>query len=159
MKGRKKKPAEILKLQGNPGKRAIPNTPKTMVSKLPIPKWMTDPDAKKEWTRIRKAFENIEIFTEADIPILEMWCNTYAEWKRVEKKIRKEGHTILGMTGLKRNPLSVVAKDLRSDLLSLITRLGFSPVDRMKLALPVEPPENEIESFLKRKGYGKEKAK
>ena len=70
-KGRKPIPAEIRKLQGNPGRRPIPKAPKTdpVDGSFPPPAWL-DIEAKKEWRRVVKAYEKIKMITETDLPML-----------------------------------------------------------------------------------------
>lgn len=151
-KGRPKTPAEIRKLQGNPGRRPIPIPPKAapVAETFPPPEWM-DAGAKSEWRRVVKVYSGIKLITETDIPLLISWCTAVSEFVTVLKAIRKlEMKKEVDYKLLRINMISI--RELRADLLALSARFGFSPVDRMKLALPPEKPkdENDIENFLNR---------
>jgi len=150
VKGRKPKPAEIRELQGNPRRVPIPKVPKgePIVQGLPPPSWL-DAEAKKEWRSVVAQYADMKIITRNDIALLTAWCDTWSKWLAVTKKIK--GRFVIGDgSGAKRNPLTTIEKDLKADLLTLAARFGFSPVDRMKLAIPPEKPpeENDIEAFL-----------
>ena len=147
-KGRKPIPAEIRKLQGNPGRRPIPEAPKSapIDGDFPPPDWM-DAEAKKEWRRVVKAYDKIKLLTETDKPMLETWCVTVSQFIAAAKKLGKKTKDL---SEIRNNRLSL--NEARTSMLALSSRFGFSPVDRLKLAIPPEKDkdENDIINFLNR---------
>ena len=59
-KGRPRKPVELEKLQGCPGRRPLKEVKKTeaVTSKYPAPDYLS-PEGKKEWKKIITAYEKI----------------------------------------------------------------------------------------------------
>lgn len=160
-KGRKPKPAEIRKLQGNPGRRPIPAAPKTDIlddGDLKPPEWM-DEEAKAEWDRVQKAYSKLGLLTQTDRAMLIAWCTTVSQFITAYKELKaieKVGDMIDGHPELKikmessSKNIRIAMNESRAALLALAARFGFSPVDRMKLAIPPEKDkeENDIEAFL-----------
>jgi P27 family predicted phage terminase small subunit len=155
-KGRKPKPAELRVLQGNPGHRKIPDVPKSapVDGKFPPPEWM-DAEAKKEWRKIVKAYESVKMITETDLQLLTAWCTAVSQFisahKELKKAERKKTKTLEDYKLIRLCQISI--NEARAALLAISSRFGFSPVDRMKLALPPDKPDEEkdFEKFLRKK--------
>ena len=153
-KGRPRKPVELEKLQGCPGRRPLKEVKKTeaVTSKYPAPDYLP-PEGKKEWEKIITAYEKIEMITITDLSILALWCDTWAKWLENEREYVKEKRKKEYDGKLQRmRLLHITAKDLRKDLMSLACKFGFSPVDKMKLAVPPEDgKKNDVLDFLNKK--------
>lgn len=154
-KGRPRKPIELEKLQGRPGRRPLKEVKKTEVvtSQYPAPDYLP-PEGKKEWKKIITAYEKIGMVTETDLEILAIWCDVWVKWLDNEKEYKKEKNKKEYDGKLQRmRLLHITAKDLRKDLMALSCKLGFSPVDRMKLAMPTDKDqkENDVLNFLNKK--------
>jgi P27 family predicted phage terminase small subunit len=151
-KGRKPKPAELRVLQGNPGHRPIPDVPKSapIDGKFPPPDWM-DAEAKKEWRKIVKAYEKVEMITETDLQLLTAWCTAVSQFIDSNKKLIKLKGKLEDLPLMR--VYRIALNEARTAMLAIAARFGFSPVDRMKLALPPDKPDEEkdFEKFLRKK--------
>ena len=150
-KGRKPIPAEIRKLQGNPGRRPIPEAPKTapVTGRFPAPAWM-DTEAKKEWGNVIKEYSELELITKTDLQLLAAWCAAVSQFVTANKKMNKLEGSLDDLPLMQAYRISL--NEARNAMLQLAARFGFSPVDRLKLALPKKDDnKNEITDFLKRK--------
>lgn len=159
MKG-KRKPLEIEKLQGNPGRRPLKVAPKTeIIQDKEPPEYMTD-GAKKEWKRIIKIYKTIGMITESDLKGLESLCNLADRLEWVTKQTTEliELYEVIDDLSMKvkigdilKNMMNYELK-YSAQLKVMCGEFGFSPAARSRVGIKPEKPKekNEIEDFLNR---------
>lgn len=113
MAGRRRKPTALRILQGNPGKRPLPESEPTPTGKAVMPNWMTDyPKAVAVWEEMAPITEGMGLLTDADVPAFARYCTLQSEFRKDPDKF----------------PAS---RMLRLD--SLESRFGLDPSARAKL--------------------------
>ena len=111
------------------------------------PAWL-DLVAKKEWNRIAKELEELNILTNVDIAALGMYCDAYSKYQLATEKINKEGMFIeytnkAGATNMIEHP-AVKAQVKYADLIKkLCSEFGLTPSARAKITLPRQHEEKE----------------
>lgn len=151
MRGRPPKPTRLKIINGNPGKRRLPENEPQPVEGLPTrPEWLS-PEAKREWTRLVKALPE-ELLTQADRMVLAAYCQNWADYVDAVKDLAQNGWSYRSESGYEasRPAVTKMHKALEK-LMSLGAKLGLSPSDRVRLAVPEKPPKDEFAEFLKRK--------
>jgi len=95
MRGRKKKPIEIKKLEGNPGKRPLEDVVSAEDIKkvqeeqqITKPRWMTM-RAKAIWDRLFPYLEKLGILTILDKESFAGFCQSYADWVEARLEAQK----------------------------------------------------------------------
>ena len=128
--------------------------PNTDNIKPPI--WL-DAVGKKEWNRVAKELEELNILTNVDIAALGMYCDAYSKYQLATEKINKEGMFIeytnkAGATNMIEHP-AVKAQVKYADLIKkLCSEFGLTPSARAKITLPRQHEEKE--ETLEDKLYG-----
>ncbi len=158
MKGRKPKPTAQKIFEGNPGKKKLPEnepTPsgwETLNAKglPPYPKHLS-PSSRKVWDEIVPEMMKMGIFTPADSFAMEALCNEISDYRRIRKRIHKEGDLVKCANGTQRkNPLHSIAKEKLSTIDKYGAKFGFSPADRerIKSGGKSEGDEDELAKFI-----------
>ena len=128
--------------------------PNTDNIKPPI--WL-DAVGKKEWNRVAKELEELNILTNVDIAALGMYCDAYSKYQLATEKINKEGMFIeytnkAGATNMIEHP-AVKAQVKYADLIKkLCSEFGLTPSARAKITLPKQ--EENKEETLEDKLFG-----
>ncbi len=121
LRGRKPKPTPLKLLEGNPGKRPLPQGEVRLASKAPrCPQWLEE-DAKKEWKRMGKILEQMGILTEMDMTAFAGYCQAYARWKEAEEF----------MAPLSKPRMAISNKSLKSLSARLISKSCLNSVNNL----------------------------
>lgn len=113
------------------------------------PSWLVDSVAKKEWKRIIKELEEIEIVGNLDYANLAGYCNAYANYIKVSKTLKDENycierHTRTGIIIVK-NPLIDVQTNYASEMRKFASLCGMTIDSRLKAAvIKTEKTEDAI---------------
>ena len=110
MRGRKKTPAIIHHLHGNPGRRPINDQepkPETGVPKKPD---FLSATAKKYWNYHAKRLDQAGILSKVDLGILAAYCTALATLDKAEKMLAEHGYTQQTEAGEKKSPWVLIAK-------------------------------------------------
>lgn len=91
-----------------------PETKVKIDTKLPEPPGWIKKDARKEWCRICKVMEKVNVLTEADVSTLAQYCTLYAELLDQKEEFTAAKHTQLRLCAVE---------------------LGFTPVSRSKITV------------------------
>lgn len=151
MRGRKPKPAEQRKHEGNRGHRAISEPLAVARGRPPCPQWLTA-EAHAEWKRIIAAFARIpDALSVVDRAALAIYCEAWATWHHAEQKLREEGHVIETEKGPKRNPWAMIANEAKATLLRVASEFGLTAVARTRLGRPgdAKPAGDDFDQFTK----------
>jgi P27 family predicted phage terminase small subunit len=96
------------------------------------------PEARREWRRLLDSLPP-GLVTKVDRAVLAMACEAWADWVEATKTLREEGRyyeTDKGFRG--QHPAASRMTTARMAFVALSAKLGLSPVDRVRLAMPVE---------------------
>jgi len=135
--GRKPRPTALKLIDGNPGKRPLPEN-EPMPTGAPIcPKHLSG-TAKTLWQRIKRSMPP-GLYTLADSPLLAAYCEAWADHVGATKALQLDGSLVVyndkGVAVI--NPLLRIRNNAASTMVSISARLGLSPADRAGLAGPV----------------------
>src|SRR5882724_7393397 len=124
MRGRKKTPAMIHHLHGNPGRRPINDQepkPETGIPKKPD---FLSATAKKYWNYHAKRLDQAGILSKVDLGILAAYCTALATLDKAEKMLAEHGYTQQTEAGEKKTPWILIAKEARDQIRSIGSELG-----------------------------------
>ena len=157
----KPKPLSLKVVEGNPGKRKLPqDTPQPRVEVLPAPEWLS-PEAKAGWERHFGELFRLGLISVVDYPLFTANCMAWGEIVTEYQAIVKEGRTyeVEGRNGkqLKTNPRIPRLRGWIETLIKTGSELGMSPVARVRLTgvaqgdlfagVPGESGSNEFDEF------------
>lgn len=132
--GHNRKPALAVVREGNPGKRAIPDSVVLPPTALVEPDWADLlPEAgalvaAKMWAKLAAPLaQSVGLVAEQQEVLID-YCVTWARIVENEKAITREGMLVEGvMGGLNKNPRTTVLNQYRAHMRSLVGELGLSP--------------------------------
>lgn len=145
MKGRKPTPTHIKIVEGNPGKRKLPeNEPKpAKLTRVPTaPKFLSE-EAKKYWKSVAKPLQETGILTELDTTALSLLCVQYG--RMVESlKEASEGDLIVVVNGqLMINPSFAMSDRAHDRVLKLLVEFGLTPSSRTRIQVKTGDEEKK----------------
>jgi len=147
--GRKPKPTELKRFEGNPGGRPLnENEPKPRPIRPDCPEWLTD-DAKLVWAKVVPMMERTGVLTEVDGDVLAQYCTAFSNWKQLEIAMREMPLVMtVGKDGYTQQAPLVSACMKASMLVSRLgERLGLDPSSRSRIMVP-PGGEGDAEEFL-----------
>lgn len=139
------RPRKIISLQtGNIKKdvrakreyeESLVKTDKDELDRVPSSAFI-DSIAKKEYERIKKNLQNIEIIGNLDRNSMIVYANAYSMYMMTSKEIKKKDFkpTVLTSSGEKPNPLYTILEQAKKDMDSAGSALGMSASSRLKIA-------------------------
>ena len=153
--GRKPKPSALKLIEGNPGKRPLPeNEPKPEPIAPKCPTWLHK-DAKKEWKRIAPQLERLGLLTQVDMAALAGYCESWAQYKRAIEFIHKHGevYPIKDDEGrvkyLQQVPQVSIANKALQQVRAFCAEFGLTPSARGRMVVPgADDKEDEMEQLL-----------
>lgn len=153
MRGRKPKPTQLKRLEGNPGKRILNSAePRPPVpDAAPRAPLNLSVDARREWRRISRVLWQIGLYTEIDRTMLEMYCQAYGEWIVARRKINATGGRVLRAPlggGLYTNPWVHEANGAWERLRKAISEFGMTPSTRSRVRIAASEKEPTLEEQL-----------
>lgn len=141
------KPAELRRLEGNPGKRRLnPRAPQaTGVPRCPA---HLDDYGKTVWRRVVGAMPP-RLYTAADREVLAAYCTAAALHRKAVLAIRREGAVAVGEGGAPyQSPWVGIANRQAGLIASLGSKLGLDPSSRSTLNMPDDgPPKSKFARF------------
>lgn len=166
MAGRRPKPLEIHRINGNPSmlsKAELEGKDNVNPEKgaPEMPKGMPHV-ARREWKKITKELLAIGVLSRVDGKALMGYCVAYANWQAAQKCLdkygpviqtsfqdEKTGEIILG--DLKNNPAASQAKIWLMAMKSFLIEFGLTPAARRNLKIEKKDEEDPMQQFLNRK--------
>lgn len=158
MRGRKPTPTNLRVLQGNPGKRPLPeNEPKPKPLAPERPRWLTH-EGRREWDRVVPELEKLGLLTVVDGAALAAYCQSYEIMVQAKRElrahIREHKKTTIsftnqgGFTSEVPHPAVRMFRDAAATMRSFMTEFGLTPASRVRLAMPrVEESKDDYEQF------------
>lgn len=161
--GRKAMPIQLHLLQGNKNrltKKEIEQRVeaekrlKPRANKVKPPAWLSD-EAKKEFKRIVKEMQDLDLLTNIDVDALALYCDAYVNYIECTRIIAEEGLMVeytnkAAETNKVPHPLLTKKKQLHEQMKSLAAEFGLTPAARAKLAIAKEDkkPKTEEEELF-----------
>ena len=151
--GRKKKPAALKKLEGNPGGKPILVEPQTS-GEMPEPPSHLDEYAIEEWERVAEGLNLMGVLDTIDMATFAAYCSAYSRWHHAEDelvKISKEGspRDALVIKTIQGNwiqqPLIGISNVAARDMVKFASEFGLTPAARAKLG--VDPKKKTKSKF------------
>lgn len=127
-RGRPPKPLAQRRLEGNPGRRPLPDEPKLTASTSTFPSWM--PEYGKElWEQIVPLLRREMKAVSIDDPALVGMCLSWGFAMQAAKRLKREGLIKAGA----KNPLTQVWRDNLKSFYDFASKFGMTPSDRARL--------------------------
>lgn len=148
-RGRKPKPTEQKKLEGNPGKRALNNQePKPDVVIPECPPHL-EGEAKKEYERITAELVKLKIISEADRAALVGYCQAWGDYVEATKILKKEKavlHAENGNTYI--NPWKNIQTSAMDRMVRFSAEFGMTPSSRSRIKVETPTEEDKMTGYL-----------
>jgi len=142
----KPKPTQLKALEGNRGKRPLPeNEPNPYPMAPDCPEYL-DEFSKEAWNRLSPMLEKLGLLTEADGDEFATLCQVIGRLKAIRLEINKPEVKILMLTynvdsygnekvSAKINPLFVEERQLQGQLRQFASEFGLTPRGRVGLSV------------------------
>ncbi len=149
MKGRKPKPVDQKKLEGNPGKRKLnQGEPRGAPGGPTCPESIVD-EERSIWFRVVGVLPSYRASASDEFAI-EVFASAVAQYRRAKGLVKEQGDLIVGAGGAPiKNPAHTVLRDAVSTIDKFGAKLGLSPADRARLMNGESESEDELSEFLK----------
>lgn len=104
------------------------------MAKFKCPKNL-DKEAKKEWKRILKIFEEEKKnFENIDIKALERYCASYSDVLKFDELLKKSGYLIYSPSGYpQQHPNCQLKKNAEQEMRNWMKELGLTPASRARM--------------------------
>lgn len=151
-RGRKPKPTEQKKLQGNPGKRGLnKNEPKPDVVIPDCPEHLQGA-ARTEWKRITEELVKLKLISNVDRAALASYCEAWGMLVKASKKLKTQGEVITSDEGgMYQNPWLSIRNKSMEQVLKFSAEFGMTPSSRSRIKTEIPQPGEEgngMEGFL-----------
>jgi len=134
--GPRPKPRGLKLIEGNPGRRRLPNGAKPRPIAPEPPEWLSDA-AREEWDRLAPEIEELGLLTGADRAAFAGYCSAYASWVAAEGFLAAHGATVTAQSGyLMPHPMVAVARHERAAMHRLGQEFGLTPFSRSRIDVP-----------------------
>ncbi len=147
-RGPKPKPTQLRVLEGNPGRLPINHNEPKPTGVPECPAYLCE-DAKTKWDDIMSSVPP-GMFTLADSPLVEAFCEAWATHKQATEALRAS-MDLLGNNLVTDDKPSVYLKirnDAAKTMATLSTRLGLSPADRTGIKVDAAPGRNRFMDLI-----------
>lgn len=136
MKGRKPKPTEVKALEGNPGKRPLPEPVRIGDPVAPDPPDDLPPEAVEFWNDTVRLLGEAGVIHSADRSALIALSVQWARAERARKVLAEEGYFALGSMGqIVEHPALAVERQAHSMFLRFAEHYGLTAVARARIGL------------------------
>lgn len=160
-RGPKTKPTALKVLEGNPGKRPLPeNEPKPRPIPPKCPTWLNS-DAKKMWKRLAPELERMGLLTIVDGEAFSAACQSYGVWVECEKFFKKKDpetgkpytrtYTYINKFGAENQierPEVKIGQKAIAEFRAFCSEFGLSPASRARISVKPAEEEDPLESLL-----------
>jgi P27 family predicted phage terminase small subunit len=148
-RGRKPKPTETKKLEGNPGKRALNNQEPQPDVAIPECPQHLEGEARKEYKRISAILAKLKIISEIDMASLAGYCEAWGNYVQASKKVKKEGAVLYSDKGnAYLNPWKNIQTSEMDRMLRFSAEFGMTPSSRSRIKVESPTGEDEMLKYL-----------
>lgn len=148
-RGRKPKPTEQKKLEGNPGKRTLNNKEPQPDVAIPECPPHLEGEARKEYQRITAELIKLKIISEVDRAALVAYCQAWGDYVRATKEIKKEGEVLYSDKGNAYiNPWKNIQTSAMDRMLRFSAEFGMTPSSRSRIKVETPTDEDKMTGYL-----------
>ena len=151
-RGRKPKPTALKRLQGNPGRRPLPENepePQALKSMPRAPSYL-DVEGRKFWKEIGAELLEVGLITELDLSAFAACCVAYSRWRQAQKDLNGADLIYTTDTGFKRpNPVISIERNYFDEMLKMLCQFGLTPSSRVGLKVEPKKEEDALDKLLK----------
>lgn len=153
MAGRPPKPTALKLLQGNPGKRPLPESePVPPPGDVKPPAWLKG-KARTAWKWVEPVLSDMGVLTTADPHALALLCDAYAEYIEAGDAIREHGTTYETVTKegsvmFRSRPEVAIRADAWRRVSLMMQQFGMTPSSRAKVQGQSKESVDPFEEFL-----------
>ena len=149
MRGRKPKPTEIKKLEGNPGKRALNKKEPKPDTAIPVCPPHLKGVARTEWNRITTELHALKIVARIDRAALVAYCQAWEDYVKACKHVEKEGAVIISdKGGAYQNPWVGIKNSSMDRMVRISAEFGMTPSSRVRVKGDAANGEDEMAKML-----------
>lgn len=153
-KGRKPIPTNLKILNGNPGKRPLPqNEPKPQPVAPKRPTWLTG-EGRKMWERLVPRLETLGLITNIDGEAFAAACQCWKTFVDCQKILKKEGLTYIytntqGAENEVARPQVAIGQKALDQFKGFCVEFGLTPSSRTRIEVHVDDEtEDATEALL-----------
>lgn len=154
MSGPSPLPTALKVLEGNPGKRPLPeNEPKPDNPSLVCPDWLTD-EAKILWNKYALVIKDLGVFKQTDEMSFATLCQEMGRYIELQKIMNeRDSYTTKNARGgSKPYPEMAMARECLKNIRALMAEFGMTPSSRTRLSVSeIEEDDDPIAEILRRK--------
>ncbi len=152
MRGRKPLPSNVVRLRGNPGKRARnPNEPRPE-ARAPACPAALGPEARKEWQRLARQLFALGLLTRIDRGQLAAYCQAHALWTEAVQAIERYGTMVKSPNGYPMQSPYVALANKQVDIMTRIAaEFGMTPSSRTRIRVGEAVADDPFDAFLEQR--------
>ena len=153
MRGRKPKPTAVKEgqnsFQRHPERRNA-GEPQAKRGRPVKPAHIeTSEVASMQWDELCDTLDELNILTTADRSLLALYCQTYAEWMKLQQHVAEHGATIFNDKGnASQSPEAIQVHRYADRLLKMMAELGLTPSSRSRLVAPKQEQDSTISDLI-----------
>lgn len=151
IRGRKPRPVELRLVDGNPGKRPVPEVPPPVSGRPKAPAFLKG-EARKEWNRCIGLMQEMGTLGKETRAALAVYCKAWQRMLDAEAHVAQHGELVSApRTGVPmHNPYLAIANQAAATVVRLAAEFGFTPSSRARLGLKDGPEQKDPASrFLR----------
>jgi len=144
------KPTALKLLEGNPGRRPLPQNEVKPDDRLPSAPAHLNKPAQTEWRRLCKELNRLGLLTVVDRAAFAAYCQAYGKWVLAERSLAQMAerdpltHGVIIKTSngnVVQNPLVGAARRASQDMVRYAAEFGMTP--RARAGLETEAPDDD----------------
>jgi len=121
-------------LQGNPGRRPLPDDEPRLESCFPDPPDHLSEAARKHWNEVGGMLHEAGILTAVDADALAAYCELHARWVEANEKIREYGLVIKSPSGAPmQSPYFKISAITFDAMKAMLVEFGMTPSSRARV--------------------------
>lgn len=155
MPGPKTKPTKMKLIEGNPGRRPLPeNEPEpTVSSDVPAPPEFLSDSAKEEWLDISEKLHRLGLLTEIDNSALALYCQAFGEFVDAQSGIERDGLVLFTDKGNQvQNPMVGVSHRAMELCHKFLVEFGMTPSSRTKVKVTKHEKKSKFTGLISNVG-------
>ena len=154
-RGPKNKPTNLKVLEGNRGKRKLPDNPKPPDDE-PVPPPHLDEYGLEEWRRVAVGLQTMGVLAGLDQAALAAYCDAYSRWRNASEELmelrKKSRLNALVMKTISGNwiqqPLIGIANKAAGDMVRYASEFGMTPSARARLAVDPTQKKSKFDGLI-----------
>ena len=141
------KPTALKVLEGNPGKRPLPeNEPKPELALIPCPNYLrNDEIAFEEWNRMVPELYKLGLLTKIDHVSLELYVSQYSIYRKSIETMNSKS-----ATDNEKRRAGQASRESAKVIKSIAVEFGMTPSSRGRINLPKDTSDDRMEEILAR---------